>query len=133
MNLTKDDIASLVHALHQLEANMIDHPNSMTGWYTGNEAYFINQHIKAKALLRRLVEEKGGVSELKIYALLDKDNQPWVSTLSKEYCEKQLDGVEEDIPDQAPFRVVEFIENTRKVTPDRKDIADKLNELLEGK
>jgi len=52
--MTKDEIASLHHALIHLKANKIAEPGS-SGWYSGDRRAFILRHRKAIALLRSLI------------------------------------------------------------------------------
>ena len=61
LKLTRDEKASLKHALMHLEANKIFSFKTGygEGWYCGNKAQFVKRHIKALLLLRSLCEGKG--------------------------------------------------------------------------
>ena len=60
LKLSKDEKASLKHALMHLEANKIaDGDYYIHGWYCGNKEQFVERHKKALALLRSLCEGKG--------------------------------------------------------------------------
>ena len=54
---SRDDRASIAHALMHLETNKIaddDYP-SHSGWYCGNREQFVKRHKKAVALMRSLL------------------------------------------------------------------------------
>ena len=59
IRLSRDDRASIRHALMHLEVNKILDPASYKGWYCGNKEQFFKRHVKALALLRSLCEGKG--------------------------------------------------------------------------
>ena len=58
--LTRDEKASIRHALIHVEANNIHKSETFSGsWYCGNKEQFVKRHIKALALLRSLCEGEG--------------------------------------------------------------------------
>jgi len=59
---TRDERASIAHALMHLEQNKIaddDYPGH-SGWYCGNREQFVKRHKKAVALMRLLLTNAGG-------------------------------------------------------------------------
>jgi hypothetical protein len=56
VKFTRDELASMRHALNHLKSNQIDStPPFSGGWYTGKRETFIKRHIKAKALLMQIL------------------------------------------------------------------------------
>lgn len=60
MKFTKDELRSIRHALEHLVSNRIDNPKSQFGgaWYSGDRKKFVRRHVKAKALLAKILEGK---------------------------------------------------------------------------
>ena len=58
IKLSKDEKASIRHALMHMEVNKILEPEEYSGWYCGNKEQFVKRHKKALALLRALAEGK---------------------------------------------------------------------------
>jgi hypothetical protein len=59
LKLSRDDKASIRHALMHVEANNIHKSEHINGsWYCGNKEQFVTRHKKALALLRALAEGK---------------------------------------------------------------------------
>ena len=58
IRLSRDDRASIRHALMHLEQNKIIQNDTWTGggWYCGNREQFFKRHVKALALLRSLAD-----------------------------------------------------------------------------
>ena len=53
---TKDELRSIRHALDHLASNRIDMESLFCGWYSGDKKKFVARHVKAKALLKKILE-----------------------------------------------------------------------------
>jgi len=54
-----DDHLSLSHALLHLRANKITEPSPYGGgWYSGNRKHFVARHLKAIALLEKMLAKE---------------------------------------------------------------------------
>jgi hypothetical protein len=58
-NFTRDEKASIAHAIMHLEANQIATGGCFeTAWYCGNKEYFITRHKRAIAFMQSLLTQE---------------------------------------------------------------------------